>query len=187
MNFDAKRRKTWTAGRLAFIRGLGRSGDGCGREDDNIREQATTLRGRPMARGKSAIGHGWLIPRSNPAEHGDCLSIGSPRKPAIMKETGTHRPPISAHAGCHARVSNDGGPVGDRSNTRVGDESMSYSIDLHRYAELHAFLQLQTYDAHDYESNADQPPDEGGLMEPDDANQGRSRCTNACPYGVSVS
>lgn len=39
--------------------------------------------------------------------------------------------------------------VDDRTNTRIGDEWVSYSIDLHRYAELHAFLQLQTHDAHD--------------------------------------
>lgn len=62
--------------------------------------------------------------------------------------------------------------VNDRTNTRIGDEWVSYSIDLHRYAELHAFLQLQTHDAQDDESNAEQPPDESGLMEPDDALEG---------------
>lgn len=105
-----------------------------------------------------------------------------------MKETGPLRSPISAHVGCHAQVSDDRNlTVGDRTNTRIGDELMSYSIDLYRYAELHAFLQLQTHDAHDDESNADQSSDEGGLMEPGDADQRRSRCPNSCPYGVSVS
>lgn len=90
-----------------------------------------------------------------------------------MKERGRRRSPISTRADCRAQISDDRGlMVNDRTNTRIGDEWVSYSIDLHRYAELHAFLQLQTHDAQDDESNAEQPPDESGLMEPDDALEG---------------
>jgi molybdenum-dependent DNA-binding transcriptional regulator ModE len=75
-----------------------------------------------------------------------------------------------------------------RSIKHVGHTGLiAHPISLLQCAELDAFLQLQTHDSHDYESNADQPSQQDGFMEPDDADQRRSSRTDSCPYCVSSS